>query len=469
LRDTPIPISGNVRRRPRSCCREPAESLPGATGAALAHPSAVQKSAVQKVAAYGMDRVRPGSSARALRRLLAAIASGVVLIGGGVAFTNIDFSSQRVDRDTLSIETVERGTMEIKVSANGQLLPSTIEQLASQVVGRVARAHVKPGDLVREGTLLVELSNPQLIASAEEARSAWEGAVTDLKAAGAELQTNLLNQDVVVTHAQFDLERAALQLETDAPLVAQGAIPELEWKRSKLDLAQRTQTHALETSRRRKLQENIRVQLAVKRARVSQLARALERAENQVADLKVLAGIAGIVQAVDVEVGQQLQAGSPIGRIAQQDRLHAELKVPAREAGQVERGKRVVIDTRRGTVDGVVTRIDPSVIDGTVIVDVEPTGALPAGARPQLQVEGIIYLSELPDTLYVGKPAYVKSAAAIAVYKLDPVGRYAARVTIEAGELSLDHMQVVRGLEAGDRIITSEIDEFQTQQRILLK
>jgi HlyD family secretion protein len=420
-------------------------------------------------AAYAMDRARPGSSARSARRLIAATATVLLLIGGAVAFADIDFSSQRVDRDTLSIETVERGTMEIKVSANGQLLPSTIEQLASQVVGRVVKAHVKPGDVVKAGALLVELSNPELIASAEEARSAWEGAVTDLQAAGAELQTNLLDQDVVVTRAQFELERAQLRLQTDAPLVVKGAIPELEWKRSKLDVAQLTQTHAIEATRRQKLQDNIRVQLAVRRARVTQLARALDRAEHQVANLKVLAGISGIVQAVNVEVGQQLQPGSSIGGIAQQDRLHAELKVPAREAGLVERGKRVVIDTRRGTVEGVVTRIDPSVIDGTVIVDVELAGALPPGARPSLQVEGTIYLSQLPDTLYVGKPAYVKSDAAISVYKLDSAGRYAARVTVEAGQVSLDHLQVLRGLAAGDRIITSEIDEFQTQDRILLQ
>ena len=416
-----------------------------------------------------MDRTRPGSSARSTRRLIAATATVLLLIGGAVAFAEIDFSSQRVDRDTLSIETVERGTMEIKVSANGQLLPSTIEQLASQVVGRVVKAHVKPGDVVQAGALLVELSNPQLIASAEEARSAWEGALTDLQAAGAELQTNVLDQDVVVTRSQFEFERAQLQLATDAPLVVKGVIPELEWKRSQLDVARLTQTHAIETTRRQKLQDNIRLQLAVRRARVTQLARALDRAEHQVANLKVLAGISGIVQAVDVEVGQQLQPGNSIGGIAQQDRLHAELKVPAREAGLVERGKRVVIDTRRGMAPGVVTRIDPSVIDGTVIVDVELAGALPAGARPSLQVEGTIYLSQLPDTLYVGKPAYVKAGAAISVYKLDSAGRYATRVTVEAGQVSLDHLQVLRGLAAGDRIITSEIDEFQTQERILLK
>ena len=175
------------------------------------------------------------------------------------------------------------------------------------------------------------------------------------------------------------------------------------------------------------------------------------------------------MQAIDVEVGQELQPGSPIGRIAQPNTLYAELKVPAREASQVQPGQNVVVDTRNGTVNGVVTRIDPGVTEGTVIVDVDLQGALPAGARPQLEVEGIIYVSQLQNTLYVGKPAYVKNDAAITVYKLDPDGRYARRVSVRAGKVSLNYMQVIQGLEAGNRIITSEIGEFQDQERLLLK
>jgi hypothetical protein len=175
------------------------------------------------------------------------------------------------------------------------------------------------------------------------------------------------------------------------------------------------------------------------------------------------------VQAINVEVGQQLQPGNPIGRIARQDELYAELKVPAREATQVQAGQKVLVDTRNGTVNGIVSRVDPGVTDGTVVVDVDLQGPLPAGARPQLQVEGTLYVSRLPNTLYVGKPSYVKNDAAIAVYRLDPAGRYATRVRIKAGKVSLNHLQVLEGLRAGDRIITSEVGDWQDQDRILLE
>ncbi len=417
-----------------------------------------------------MDTIRTRSKVSLIARPAIIVAAVVVaLISGGVTLANIDFSTQRVDRTKLSIDTVQRGTMEIKVGANGQLLSRHIEQLAARVPGRVAKAEIKPGAVVQVGHVLVELTNPQLVASAEEAQSAWEGAVAELQAAEAELQTSMLNQEVVLTQVQLNLEKARLKAEADEVLAREHLISAIESQRSQLDVIQLTKAHAIEASRLQKIRGNIHVQLAVRKSRVTQLARALDRARTQVADLKVVAGISGIVQAINVEVGQQLRPGSPIGRIAQQDRLYAELKVPAREATQVQAGQKVVIDTRNGTVNGTVTRVDPGVTDGTVVVDVDLQGALPAGARPQLQVEGIVYVSQLPNTLYVGKPAYVRNDAAISVYKLDPAGRYASRVAIRAGKVSLHHLQVLHGLQAGDRIITSEIGEWQDQERILLK
>ena len=416
-----------------------------------------------------MDRVRTKSNTPQIVR--AAIVIAVVCALGGVvwALANIDFHTHRVDRDKLSIETVRQGTMEIKVSANGQLLSKDIEQLAAQVSGRVAKKDIKPGAVVEVGQVLVELTNPDLVATAEESQSAWEGAVAELQSSQAELQNSVLSQEAVVTQAQLNLEKAELKAKNDRALAAAGIVSAMELKNSELDEAQLRKTCDIEKSRLQKLRDSQQAQLSVKKARVTEVGRALERAKAQAANLKVVAGIGGIVQAIDVEVGQQLQPGSPIGRIARQDQLYAELKVPAREATQVQVGQNVVIDTHNGTVNGVVTRVDPAVIDGTVVVDADLQGAMPAGGRPQLQIEGTIYISQVSNALYVGKPSYVKNDASIAVYKLDPTGNYAIRVTIETGKVSVNYVQVLQGLKAGDRIITSEIGAFQDQERILLK
>jgi HlyD family secretion protein len=416
-----------------------------------------------------MDRVKEKSKTSQLRRPAIIAAAVVALIVTGVMFANIDFSTHRVDKAHITVETVQHGMMEVKVAANGLLVSRSVEQLAAQVPGRVENTDIKPGAVVKVGQVLVELANPELLASAEEAQSAYEGAVAELRSTEAELQTALLNQEVILTQVQFNLEKAEVKTEADEALAKNGLLSGIELKRSKLDRDQLKKTREIEGSRLEQLRGNVEAQLAVRKSRVAQLARALERVRSQAADLKVVAGIDGVVQTINVEVGQQLQPGNPIGRIARQDQLYAELKVPARDATQVQAGQHVVVDTRNGTVEGVVTRVDPGVTDGTVMVDVALRGPLPAGARPQLPVEGTVYVSRVPNTLYVGKPAYVKNDSAISVYKLDPNGPYATRTTIKAGMVSLNYLQVLGGLEAGDRIITSEIGEWQGQERILLK
>jgi multidrug efflux pump subunit AcrA (membrane-fusion protein) len=415
-----------------------------------------------------MDRQRPASKSRSIKLIAAASVAVFVIIGGGVTLANIDFSTRRVDGNKVTIETVQRGTMEVKVSANGQLLSKSIEDIAAQVAGRVARKQVKPGDSVAAGQVLVELTNSQLIATAEEAYSAWEGAVADQQSSEAQMQNLLLEQEANVSQAHFNLERAQLQLDAETRLIGQHIIAEIDYKRTQLNVAQLTKGLAIEETRLQRARDNLQAQMAVKRSRVTQSARALDRARSQVERLKVVAGIGGVVQAINTEVGQELQPGTPIGRIAEQDQLYAQLRVPAREAGEVATGQNVLIDTRSGTVKGVVTRIDPGVTDGTVIVDADIEGMLPRSARPQLQIEGIIYVTQLADTVYVGKPAYVKTDASIAVYKLDAAGRYAQRVNVQVGKISSNYVQVVSGLRAGDRIITSEPGAWQDQRRILL-
>lgn len=415
-----------------------------------------------------MDRPKPPSPTRTLRRAALPGALALTLVCGAVAFAGMDFSTRRVDRERISIGTVEKGTLEIKVRAAGRLLPENVEYIASRVAGRVVQVNVKPGDKVKKGDVLVELANPQLVTSAEEARSALEGARAELDAAEAELRTNLLNHEAALVRARTDLQKAQVQLEAESRLVGEHIVSEIDYRRSQLEVAQLTEILSLEERRVKTVRDNVDVQLSIRRSRVAQLGRALERASSEAANLTLVSGMDGVVQAIEIDVGQQLQPGSPVGRIAQADRLYAELRVPAREAAEVRQDQSVSVDLRSGLVEGIVTRVDPTVTDGTVTVDVALNGKLPAGARPLLPVEATVYLERLPGTLYVSRPSSVRADSAISVYRLDRAGQYATRVALRTGKLSLNHVQVLDGLRAGDRIITSEIDEWQTESRILI-
>lgn len=415
-----------------------------------------------------MDKVRKKSKTAWMKKAAFAAASVALLLYGAISIANIDFESRRVDRDTLLVGTVEKGDLEIRISANGELLPQDLELISAQVEGRVARVHVAPGDEVNAGQVLAELSNPQLVNAAEEAFSAWEGSVADLKGFEVELQNQLLNQESAALQVQFAFEKARLEEEAKRTLAEQRIIPEIEFRQIQLDVEQLRQTIVIEQKRLQQSQDNMKTLLSVREARVTQLARALDRANDRVNNLKIVAGIEGMVQELDLELGQQLILGSPIGRLARQELLYAELRVPARQAGDVVIGQKVLVDTRNGTVNGSVSRIDPGVTEGTVIVDVDIHDPLPRGARPQLQVEGIIYVAQIADALHVGRPTFIRTDAEVTIYKLDAAGEYAQRVNVRMGRASVNRVEILNGLVPGDRVILSDSSDWQDHDKILL-
>lgn len=415
-----------------------------------------------------MDKAREKSKIASVKKIAIVSISIVFLLVGIISIANIDFQSRRIDRDTVLIGTVELGDLEIRISANGELLPREIEQVSVQAEGRVAKVYVSPGDEVYSGQLLAELSNPQLLNAAEESFSAWEGAVADLRSFEVELENQLLNQESTSLQVEFSYEKALLELEAKKTLHERNIIPEIEFLQTELDVEQLRQTIDIEKKRLQQSKDNMATLLAVRESRVTQLERAMDRANNKVASLQIVAGIDGIVQELDLELGQQLTLGSPVGRLARQDLLYAELRVPARQASDVSIGQNVLIDTRNGLVNGLVDRIDPGVTEGTVIIDVDIHDPLPRGARPQLQVEGNIYVAQIENALHMGRPTFIRTNSAVTIYKLDGSEEYAERVNIRMGRASVTRVEILEGLAVGDQVILSDSSAWQDHQRVLL-
>ena len=218
-----------------------------------------------------MDKVRKKSKSAQVKKVAFASIIAGLLLYGAISIANIDFESRRVDRDTLLVGTVEQGKLEIRISANGELLPRYIELISAQVEGRVARVYVAPGDEVLTGQVLVELSNPQLLNAAEEAYSAWEGSVADLRGFQVELENQLLNQESAALQVEFAFEKAKLELEAKRTLSQKNIIPEIEFRQIQLDVEQLRQTITIEEKRLQQSQDNMATLLSVRETRVTQL------------------------------------------------------------------------------------------------------------------------------------------------------------------------------------------------------
>ena len=372
------------------------------------------------------------------------------------------------DGEVLLFGDVEQGNLVVNIRGTGVLAPREIRWIAANVEGRVERILIKPGDAVIKGELILELANPELVQQMEETRWELEAVEAQTLASAATLASSLLDQKSVVLDAQLNYESAKLQLDAEATLINgnSAAVSKLDYERSKLKARQTFQRWEIEQERFEKMEDNVSAQLNAQNARLNKMRKTLQRVEQMVEDLSVMASMEAIVQEVPLEAGERVMVGGNIAKLARQDELIAELRIPEVEIRDVAIGQHVVIDTRNSTVEGRVSRIDPAVNEGTVLIDVEFTEPLPADARPDLTVDGRIEVANIQNTLFVARPLFAQSQSVSSVYQLTADGDYAERVRVRLGSGSINIIEVVEGLGAGDRIIVSDTTKWSAHDRI---
>jgi len=413
-----------------------------------------------------MDIPRPEIKRQKRKRQImlggAALAALAVVT---VVLARLEPAAPSVARASVWVDTVREGEMVVQVRGPGTLVPREIRWLAALSAGRVERLVVLPGTAVEADAILVELSNPDLMRQAEEARYGLEAAKADLTELELKLRSQQLDQRAAVASARAQYEGARLQAEAER---AAGVVAELTIRRSELLAEQLKASYDIEIERLNQFGASVDAQLAARRARLAQDQNALDRVLDQVEALHVRAGVAGVVQQVEVEVGEQVQPGANIARVARPDELMAELRVAETQARDVQVGQIVEIDTRNGVVPGRVIRIDPAVQEGTVQVDVELSGALPRGARPDQSVDGTIEIERLAKAVFTGRPTYGQRNTTIKLFKLVEGGDYAVQVPVELGLMSVNSAEIRQGLVPGDEVILSDTSAWDENDRIRL-
>jgi HlyD family secretion protein len=413
-----------------------------------------------------MDIPRPENKKRKrIRQLAIGGGTAVVLVAVTIGLSRLEPAAPSVDRDTQYIGEVSRGEMLRQVRGPGTLVPREIRWIAAQSAGRVERVIVRPGAVVEPDTILAELSNPDLMRQAEEARFGLEISKAELTELELNLRSQELDQKAAVASASATYEGARLLAEAERTA---GVVAELQVRRSELSAGALKASYDIEVERLNQFGATVAAQLVARRARLAQDQNTFDRMREQVDALQVRAGLAGVVQVVMIEEGAQVQPGANVARVARPDELIAELRVPETQVRDVVVGQLVAVDTRNGIVDGTVDRIDPSAVEGTVQVDVVLTGKLPRGARPDQSVDGTIELERLPDVIKMGRCTYCQANSKVTLFKLVDGGQYAIRVPVEIGATSVNEVEIREGLVPGDEIILSDTSAWDDNDRIRL-
>jgi HlyD family secretion protein len=417
-----------------------------------------------------MDIQRPSNArAKKIRRIVYATVA--ILLVGGVTYglSRLRPAAPTVDRATIWPDEVKRGPMVREVRGLGTLVPEDIRWIPAQTDSRVERWVLRPGAIVKPSSIIMELSDPTLQRDALDAEFQLKGAEAEYANLQVQVNSELMNQKANEAAVRSDYEQAHLQHDVDEKLFKEGIGSDHIRNLSRVREEQLAIRVQLEGERTKVAADSARARLTAQQAKIDQQKALYQLKKSQLDALHVRAGIDGVLQLVPVEVGQHVTPGTNLARVADPKKLKAEIKIAETQAKDVAPGQKATIDTRNGVVTGHVSRIDPSVVNGTVTVDVTITDPLPNGARPDLSVDGTVELENLKDVLFVGRPVHGQADSTIGIFKLVEDGSEAVRVNVKLGRSSVNTIEVVQGLKVGDKVILSDMSAWDAFDRIRLR
>jgi len=404
-----------------------------------------------------------------LRQAILAVLGGVAVVAVSLALARMEPAAPTVERATVLEDVVKRGSIVRQVRGPGTLVPEDTRWLPATTDGRVERILLRPGAKVEADSVILELSNPQVEQEALDARLTLQSSLAGLDNLRAQLQSDLLTQQAVAAALESEAEQAKMEYDANETLAKQRLVSELVRRQSQLRADTLRRRVEIEGKRLTATEAGIEARLRVQQASVDQARAIADLRAERLALLKVRPGFAGVLQQVPVEVGQRVGPGQNLARVADPERLKAELKIPETQARDVEVGLSAEIDTRNGVMVGRVSRKDPAATNGTVTVDVSLTGPLLRGAVPDQSVDGTVQLERLDNVLYVGRPSLGQEQSTVGLFRVTGTAGDAARVQVKLGRSSVNAIEVVSGLDEGDRVVLSDMSAWDAYDRVRLR
>ena len=418
-----------------------------------------------------MDIPRTGARRRKIIRWTAFTAVVVaVLLAGFLTIPRLKPAAPGVDMSTLWPDTVKRGPMLREVRGLGTLVPEESMLIPATTDGRVQRILIRPGTPVKADSVVMILTSQELDTALLSAEYTLKAAEADYENLKVTLEKSKIDMQATAAQVGADYNTATLKANRDAALAKEGLFSEVDAKISTVTADELKGRYELEKQRLAINAQAEEAQLAAQKVKVEQLRADYNLKKSQVDQLRVRAGVEGMLQQLPtpVEEGQKVTAGTPLAKVSQPSKLKAELKIAETQVKDISIGQSASIDTRNGLIEGHVSRIDPSILNGTVTVDVSLKGPLPSAARPDLSVDGTIQLEKLDDVVYVGRPVFGQQDAVVQLFRVEPDGKYANKVKVAFGKSSVNTIEVKDGLQVGDKVILSDMSAYDGYDRIRL-
>jgi HlyD family secretion protein len=414
-----------------------------------------------------VDIVRPPKKKTGRNVGIAVAVLAVAAVTWGLA--QLKPAAPSVDGALLLTDTVRRGDLVRDVRGPGNLVPERIRWITPLTNGRVERVVALAGQSLGAGEVILEMSSPDQQIQTMRAQQAARQAQLDLETLRNSLQQQRFAQEMNVASAKTANVDAQQRLGEADSLSRAHLISPFEANRLKAAAEEAETRLRVATEQLAMTTATVESQLAVAAANVEQLKAIAANEEERLRSLIVRAPEAGVLQDLSLQPGQWVTSGTTLAKVVQPGKLKAVLRIPESLAKDVQIGQAASVDTRNGIIPGHVSRKDPAAIGGSVTVDVALDGELPRGAVPDLSVDGTVTIDHLKDVLFVGRPVSGTSSGNIGLFKVVENGRYAIRVTVQLGRTAVNTVEIVNGLQPGDRIILSDMGQFDNVDRVRIK
>lgn len=393
-----------------------------------------------------------------------------------VMLSKLKPAAPTVERSIVSIDSVRQGDMIREVRGPGTLVPEYVRQVTTLASARIDRIVAEVGQHVEPNTVLLEMSNPDVDIQAMTAEQQYNDARVNLVNTRVSLQRGVLSQETALAAANTADVTASQQAAEAEGLLQKKLISPFEYNTRKAAAEEAATRHRVAEKELELLRATIDSQIAAQEQNVDRLKQIAAFRESVKTALTLRAGDSGVLQELAagaggtrLEPGQYVNAGQTLAKVVQPGKLLARIRIPETQAKDVAIGQPATVDTRNGIVNGRVARIDPAPQGGTITVDISLTGPLPAGARPDLNVDGTIQIQKLTNVVYTGRPAYGQDGATVGMFKLDPDGEGAERVQVRLGVSSVNAVQILAGLKPGDKVILSDMTQWDNAERVRIK
>jgi HlyD family secretion protein len=416
-----------------------------------------------------VDIVRQTTSRRKKAALIGAASVLLTLALGAALMRTSSAAAPVVERAGVWTEKVRHGNLLREVPVQGTLVPEKIQWLSAISAARVAKIAVRPGAAVEPDTVVVVLENADLELAALEAERQAANADAMLIQLDTRTEADQKLQESGLAGLRSDLRDAQRHAAAAERLAPEGLMSELDHKGALIKAEGLADRLGREEDRRQVLESGRARQLTAQRAEVERLREIAKFRHRQLAQLEVRAGVRGIVQDVPLENGKWVAIGTVLAKIAEPDRLKAEVKVAEANAKDVHRGLPVRFESPNGNYRGHVERVDPSVVSGSVRLEVTLEDPLPAGARADQTATGFVEIEKLDNVLYVARPAGARDDSTVSLFRLDADRVHASRLTAKLGRGSAREVEIVSGPGEGDELVVSDVSAWEAHTKVRLK